>query len=199
MPQGYGLGMKLWYLAVPGTDLSQYRIAVTACPSCPSYRDSWCLAPWGCQTSIWKRRLCYCRINPPKKQGIDCEPVGTLLSLPVLEDQKEDSGEPYAQRSKETQLNQEHLSEFHFELHFTEVGLLCPRCWSWLPSRWLLINVTLCQPPAYLNSTSSIFPRARTPVHQVTLEKQLMEAQTITVINRKTLKLKTQKGNEQTV
>lgn len=139
MPQGYGLGMKLWYWAVPGTDLSQYRIAVTACPRCPSYRDSWCLAPWGCQTSIWKRRLCYCWINPPKKQGIDCEPVGTLLSLPVLEDQKEDSGEPYAQRSKET-------SEFHFELHFSEVGLLCPRCWSWLPSRWLLINVTLPSP-----------------------------------------------------
>lgn len=172
---------------------------MTACPGCPSYRDSCCLAPWGYKTSIWEWRLCYCRVNPPEKQGIDCEPVGILLSLPVFEDQKEDLGEPYTQRSKETQLNQEHLVSFPSSC-ISEARLLCPWCWPWLPSRWRLINVTLCHPPVHLKYiTSSIFPQARTPVHQANLEKQLTEAQTIAVINRKTLKLNTQKGNEQTV
>lgn len=195
MPQGYGLGMKLWYLAVPGTDLSQCRITAQGVQVIVTV-DAWlheAVRPASGNGDFVIAESIHLR-----SRALTVSLLALCLVYLYLKIRRKTQVSPMPREARKPSWTWT-LSEFHFELHFTEVGLLCPWCWSWLPSRWLLINVTLCRPPAYLNSTSSIFPQARTPVHQVSLEKQLTEAQTITAINRKTLKLKTQKGNEQTV
>lgn len=65
-----------------------------------------CLATCGYETIILEQKCFWCGTSSFKSQLIDLDPIGTVPSLIVFEDQMEDSNGTNVYRSKKNHLNQ---------------------------------------------------------------------------------------------